>query len=474
MADADNATLEATEDKLEQTVTIEDIGPAFKRITIEVPESRIKEKVEDTYGGLQDEAVLPGFRRGRAPRRLIEKRFGEDIRKDVKSQLLTESYTQAIEENDLDVLGAPDVKDAETLEVPDSGDFKFTVEVEVTPNVDLPEFGDIKVEKKKAEATDEAITEEIDNARERFGSMTDVSDGQVAEDDYVQAAVKILAGEDADPDAEGDDAAEVLNDTPMAYILVHGEKHEYKGHVVGIVVSDMGKRLIGKDVGHREVISMTGPSGHEDEKIKDQPITIVIDVKLIQRVEPCPMEDLQARLGVESEDELKERVRTMIEQRSEQQQKSDMYQQVTDYLLEKVELELPEKLTNTQTQRVLQRHAMELMYQGKTEQEVQAAVADMREGSAKEMATKQLRQFFILDKAAKDLEIEVEENEINGRIAGMAMQQGRRPEKMRQELAQRGGIEQLFLQIRESKTLDAIIEKADVTEVDKPVGEDAK
>ncbi|MEL7087808.1 MAG: hypothetical protein AAGL98_05100, partial [Planctomycetota bacterium] len=92
-------------------------------------------------------------------------------------------------------------------------------------------------------------------------------------------------------------------------------------------------------------------------------------------------------------------------------------------------------------------------------------------------AIKQLKTFFILDKAAKDLDIEVAENEINGRISMMAMQQQRRPEKLRNEMRQRGELEQLYLSIREQKTLDKIIEQATVTEVADTPGssdEDAK
>ena len=206
---------------------------------------------------------------------------------------------------------------------------------------------------------------------------------------------------------------------------------------------------------------MTGPAGHEDEKIKGQPITPKITVKRVERIEPTPIEELPAVMGVESVDDLKSRIRESIQQRHEQNQRADMHKQVADYLVEKVELDLPKGVTGRQTARLLQRQQMELAYRGVPEDEIAQQIAEAREGSEEE-AIRQLKLFFILDQAAKDLDVQVNENEINGRIASQAMQQGQRPEKLRQEMHKRGQIEQLYLQIREQKVMDLVLEKATI------------
>src|SRR5690606_28825830 len=100
------------EERGEQTVTVEDIGPARKSLTIEVPAERIAKKIESSYEKLRMEAAVPGFRRGRAPQRLLQKRFGDSVLDDVKVQLLSECYTQAVEDHKLEVIGQPDIKDA--------------------------------------------------------------------------------------------------------------------------------------------------------------------------------------------------------------------------------------------------------------------------------------------------------------------------------------------------------------------------
>jgi trigger factor len=423
-----------------------------------VPESRIKAKIEESFATLGDEAVLPGFRRGRAPRRLIEKRFAESIRGDVKGQLLSESYTQAIEDEGLDVIGEPDVKDIEDLELPDSGPLAYTVEVEVTPSFELPKYDQITVEKKAHEVTDADVDQEIEQYRERYGQMSAVEDATVAEGDYVQSDVKVLAGEDAGEEAE------VLHEQDGAYTLVHGEDKEFKGHIAGILVPDMGQQLTGKKVGEVVAISMTGPESHENDAIKSAPITIRMAITHVHRLTPAPVEDLLPQFGMETVDELKERIKTMLDQQNEQAQQADMHKQVTDQLVDAVELELPEGLKGRQIERALQRQRMELLYSGAQPDEIEQQLAESRsEGEA--AAVRQLKTFFVLDKAAKELEIEVAENEINGRISMMAMQQQRRPEKLRSEMRQRGELEQLYLSIREQKTLDKIIEQTQVQEV---------
>ena len=463
---ADDTAID-NEEGLKFDVKIEDAGPACKALTITIPENEIKAKTENVYGDLEDEAVVPGFRRGRAPRRLLEKRFSSHVRDDVKNQLLSESYTKAIEDNELDPLSDPQVDDAENLELPETGDLTFTVKVEVTPDVELPAYDSLEVTKTVTEVADSDIDEEIERMQQQGGKPNTLEDAKIEEGDYAGVDVKIYAGKDA-----GDDA-ELIQEIPLDYVMVNGESAEYKGHVAGIVVDNLGKQLTGKTGGDELTISMDGPAAHENEQIRDQPITIKLTIGSVHRIEPATIEDVVEQSGLGSEDELKERVRTMLEQRAEQNTQADLYQQLTDALVEKVELDLPKGITDQQAARVLNRQGMEMLYRGMPEEEVKAKLAEMRSES-EEQAARQLKQFFILDKASKELEIDVDEQELNGRIAMMAMQQGRRPDKLRQEMAKQGQIEQLYLQIREQKTLDKILESAKVTEVEGEKKDDAK
>jgi len=173
------------------------------------------------------------------------------------------------------------------------------------------------------------------------------------------------------------------------------------------------------------------------------------------------MDKLITMLGVESEDDLKTRIKEDLQQRKEREQQSKKHDQLREQLLEKIDFELPEKVAGRQIARNLQNQAMQFAYQGMKEEEIESKLADMRTEN-EEQARKDLRLFFILDRIAKDNEVEVTPEEINGRIYQMAMMRQTRPEKLRQQMQQSGEIESLYMSIREQKTLDKILEGAKV------------
>ena len=467
MADKDQGLYiepDEKEKRAEQTVTIKDLGPARKRLTIEIPQERIAKSLDDSFDKLKGESQVPGFRRGRAPLRLLQKRLGSAVRDDVRGRLVSDSYTQAVEEEKLEVIGEPDVPDIEQIVLPDEGPLSFKVEIEVAPKVELPSLEGIKVEKIAVQVTDADVEREIERLRESLGRSVQVKNTKVQADDFVACDVRVLDGDHTDP--RSDETEEIVHH-PVAHVFVRGKEHDYKGHVAGILVDDLGKQLTGKRAGDELAISMTGPPGHEDERIKDRPITIAIRIDAVQRVEPAPIETLMSNAGADSVDDLKAFVRDRIESRGRAGQRGAMHRQVCQFLLDKIDLQLPEGLTQRQTERTLMRRRMELTSQGVPEQEIDQRVAEMR-SSSEELAIEELKQFFILNQASRNLEIEVSESEVNGYIATLAGQQGHRPEKLRQQMRKNGEIEHLYLQIREQKTLDRILEKAEVIEKDAP------
>ncbi len=435
-----------------------------------MPAERILSAIGDNFTKLQDDAAIPGFRKGRAPKRLIEKRFGTAVKDEVKSQLISETYEQAIEESKLEVVGQPDVKDADKIEVPDTGAMTYTVEVEVVPSFELPSLEGIEVETPVMEITDKMVTQELDRLRERHGKLNVVNDGPVQEKDYVEGDARIMAGADAAEPAADFKAAEGEEDPtiahlPQTYVLVHGEDKEFKGHIAGILVEDLGKKILGKNMNEHVVINLTGPAGHENDRIKDKPITIHLNLRIIHRPELADVAAILEQSGLESEEALNGEIRKNLEGQRDQKQREAMHAQVTDFLLEKIDFELPKGLSSRQTGRILQRMAMDLAYQGMPEAEIEQRVAELRTKSEDE-ARRQLKLFFILDKASQVMSVDVDEREINGRIAYMAIQQGRRPEKLRQEMMRNGQYDQFYFSVRDQKTLDAIIAKGEKKEVE--------
>src|SRR5437763_12885745 len=124
---ADNETTEqgstAVEDAqdYQYDIKIEDAGPATKKVSIEIPEDRIKQKLAEQFKELRSQAAIPGFRPGHAPAKLIEKRFATDVKDQVRSTLIRESYEQALEKNNLQPLGEPEIENADKITLPETG-----------------------------------------------------------------------------------------------------------------------------------------------------------------------------------------------------------------------------------------------------------------------------------------------------------------------------------------------------------------
>ncbi len=439
----------------EPTVKIEDIGPATKKISIEVSEEDIADRLQENFQSLQDEATIPGFRRGRAPKRLLEKRFGGDVRKEVCSQLLSESMQVAVEDHDLRVLGQPDIKDLDSIELPESGSLSFEVEVEVVPEITLPDLKGMKIKKPSFEIKDDQVEKEIDRYREMYGQFKPAD--ETALDDYVTVDVTVKAADAGDDD-------EVLDEKKGVQILVPGESRKGKGVVSGIVIEELGGQLAGKKLGDTVSIETKGPARHENEKLVDAELKIEISITKIDRLNLLEVDELVEAVGMESADELRDLVRSQLQERADSAQQQAMAEQVADQLLDKIEIELPEKLSGQQAGRILQRRAIELMQQGASQQDVEERLAELREASAED-ASEMLKMQFIFDAVAQKLEVEVGDAELNGRIFQIAQQQGKRPEKLRREMEQSGQLQSLYVQLREEKAIEAILKDAELEDI---------
>ena len=439
----------ATESK--NKVTITDDGPSRKKIEIEIPADAVDEKLTGSLETLAAEAELPGFRKGRAPKRLLEKKFSELIGREAKSELITSAYSQAVEDNELKVIGDPIAEGVEDVEVEAGKPMKFIFAVEVLPEFDLPELDGIDVAKPLLEVTDEQVDGELEKLAINEGDLEQRDEPEAG--DYLTGHGIMTDGKD-----------EEFYNIEGAVVRVPAKEDEGRGMILGVVVEDFEKQLGLPKPGETATVNVKGPQNHEREDIRGKDLTVTFEVTRVDRIVPAPMADVVAKLGYESEDEVREMFTTRLGQRVLINQQAAMRQQVADHLLEKVSMDLPERLTAGQTERLMQRQRVEMMYQGIDEMVIEQRIAEMRDASS-EQAAKELKLSFILNKAAEDLEVRVEEAEVNGRIAQMAAERGARPDQLRQQLIQSNQVGAVVQQIREHKTIDAIIAKAKVEEM---------
>lgn len=388
-------------------VKIEEAGPCKKKVIIEIPQESVKNAADEQYESMRKEAIIPGFRKGRAPRRLLEKRFGKETSEQVKLKLLADASDSAIKDKELDILREPDI-DFEKIELPDEGPLKFDFEVEVRPEFKLPSLEGIPVEKKTREVTDEQIDGEIEQLRKWSGLWTPREGGKVELDDQVIADVIIKA--------EGVEEEQKLDNTE---IIVRPN-----GFVGAIPVEKLDDLLVGAKADETKKTTVDVPKTYFREEYRGKKVDIEITIKDIKYLKLAEMnEDFFKRLGVKDEKELREKLRENLQGRLEQQIRSEMAGQIYKYMLDNTKLDLPVDIVAEQAKSLLQRQYINLLQQGLSREQIEENMEQLKAGSDKQ-AAEQLKTFFIMDKVAEKLEIDVTDEEINGHIAQLAIQRG--------------------------------------------------
>jgi trigger factor len=455
------------------TVAVEDVGPCKKKVIVEVPDETIKEAVDEQYRELRRDAVLPGFRKGRAPRRLLEKRFGKETGEQVKLKLLAEASEAAIKDKKLDILTDPEV-DYPHIKLPETGPLKFEFEVEVRPEFELPALEGIPVTRPKLEVTESQIEREIEQLQRWSGVWTPREGGMVERDDQVIADVRLnveLTEEEkakqaaqVEGKAEEEEAApsgvpetETKLDNTEIYVRPNG-------FVGSVPVEKLDELLAGAAVGDKKTTTVEIPKTYFRAELQGRKADIEIVLKEVKYLKPAELnEHLLQRFSVQSVDELRDRVRDNLQARNESQVQSDMNEQVYQYLLDHAKFDLPLDIVARQAGNVLQRQSMNLLSRGLSRQQIEEQMEQLRAGS-EEQAKQQLKTFFIMDKVAEKLDVEVGEEEINGHIARVAIQRGQRPEKLKEQMERDGSLSQFRLDVRQSKCISKLLESASITE----------
>ncbi|MEM1331537.1 MAG: trigger factor [Planctomycetota bacterium] len=440
---------EATENPIKIDIT--DAGACQKTIKVEVPAEYIDEKLSGSVDTIASEAALPGFRKGRAPRRLIEKRFGSSIRDETRQQLVSEAYRSAVDDHKLEVVGEPDGSALADLEIEEGKPLSFEIGVEVAPTFELPELEGFEVKKPTFEIGDDVVDSEVEKIC--------INEGELEEREAPEPG-DYVTGKGVMVDGEGTEHYNIDG----AVVRVPEKDGDGKGMILGVVVEDFSKQFGLPKPGETATVKVKGPENHEVEAIRGADLSVSFEVSRVDRIIPISTEDAAKRFGMPGADELKSAVRQRIEQRAMTEQQVAMRRQVADKLIGDIEFELPERLTEGQAARNLERRRMELMYRGVDPTEIEEHIAEMRAASS-DAAQRELKLFFIMNKAAEKLSVSVQEAELNGAIAQMAIQRGERPEKMRDELIRSGRAQMLYSQLREHKTLDAILAKAKIEEM---------
>lgn len=444
-------------EKLE--VELEDIGTLRRRMRVRVPAEVIDGEFRHNFDKLRHDVVLPGFRKGRAPLALVQKRYGPEVRESLKSSLIAQAWHTAVEREGLEVVGEPlfriDVDGAVRLmdfeealghiELKEGRDLSFECELEVKPQFELPDLENIEITLPAIEITDAMIDEQIERQCKVRGRIEPINEPADDPEDIIIADVRLLVD---DQEIKSEQNVELgLRPTRLD----------------GIPLENLPEVLKGVQSGQTRTCECTIPDDYERADLRGKPGTFEFTVHEIKRLVPISPQELAEQMGAESLEELRDWIREDMRYERDRMLRKAKKDAVCDWLIEHTTLDVPEQLSARLTDRAVTRKVIELQQVGVPMTEIEATIDQLRT-TARDEAIRELKLDFILEKVAEKLDVSVTDEEVNSEIARIAELYNRRFDRVRDDLQARGLLPRLAETIFQEKCLALLAEKARVRE----------
>ena len=421
---------------------LETLNPTRVKLTVEVPFEELKPSLDAAYKKIGAQVTIPGFRKGKVPPRVIDQRFGRGtVLEEAVNDALPKFYGEAVEANSVSPLGQPEV-DVTSFE--DGQHLKFTAEVDVRPEFELPDYDGLEVTVDDAEVTDAELDEQLDGLRERFATLTGV-DRAAADGDFVSIDLSAQVG--------GDDIEE-LTAKGLSYQVGQGSLLEgLDDAITGLSAgesADFPTALVGGD--------------HAGEEA-----TVTVEVKSVKERELPELDDDFAQTASEFDtlDELRADVRTRVEGMKNVQQGVQARDRVLEALLGKIELPLPEGVVTAEIEARNHNLAHQLEAAGMTKAEFLAAEGQSEEefdADVEKRTREAMTAQFVLDKVVDKEQLSVNEAELTQHLLRTASRYGMAPDQFAQQVVQAGQVPVLVSEVVRGKALALILEKAKVVD----------
>ena len=404
--------------------TVEKLSPTRVKLSIEVTFDELSPHVDGAYKTLSEKINIPGFRKGKVPTAMIDQRVGRGaVLDEAINAALPTFYSQAAKENDVLVIGRPEV---EITELKDKENFSFTVEVDVRPEISLPNFSEIKIEVDDVKVNDGDIDEQIQSLRTRFGTLTTV-EKNVATGDFVTIdLVATKDGKDLDGGTANDLSYEVGSasmidglDEALVGLAANGEK-SFDTALVGMAEGEKG--------------------------------TVKVTVKAVKERELPPVDDAFAKLASEFETlaELKADLTTRLTRLKEMEQGAQARDLLVEKLTSTVEIPLPAEIIEAEVNDHLEK-------EGRLEDDKHRAEVEL------EVRTTITRE-FLLDSIVKAESVAVNESELTEYLVRAAARYGMSPDQFIKEVSDAGQVTTMVAEVARAKALAGVLSRVQVVD----------
>lgn len=419
-------------------ITVENAGGCKRVILAEIPAEVVTEKLSEGYRDVNKQISMPGFRKGKAPKEVLKKRFGREVIDDVRQNLADDVLRQAVEKHALQILGQPELDGLPELS--EGAKAVFKLNVEVRPEIELPEYKGLEIERPAATVKDQEVTALIRNEQIRRGKLSPV-EGAAARDHFLKTDVHIVVGDDTIFHRHG------------------GLLEAGLGWIAGLPLPQGEKALVGLSGGEHHEIPIKLPEDFPNEPYRGKDAKIVLDVGQVLSFEGPSVEEVQKELGHETMDAWREEARDELRREKE----GEIDQFVEDQLIKKVadatKVELPEKYSKAKAAELLQQQAYRMYQHGAPEHEIKEFL-EKAKAEGLDRVKEQLRIAFVLDAIARKERLVVTEDELHRHLGEIAQQIGRPLEEVAQEFNQRQMLPGIREELRTRKVMKLLRQKA--------------
>lgn len=424
--------------------TVEKLSPTRVRINVEVPFTELQPDFDRAYKQLAQQVRLPGFRPGKAPAKLLEARVGRGaVLQQVVNDALPSRYSEAVTTSEVRPLGQPDI---EVTKIEDGEELVFTAEVDVRPDIELPDLSQVKISVDPIAITDDEVETELQTLRARFGTLKGV-ERPAQEGDFVSI-----------------DLSATVNGEDLADAKTEGLSHEVGS---GQLIDGLDDAIVGLSEGESKTFTTKLVAGeHAGEEAE-----VTVTLQSVKERELPEADDEFAQLASEFDtiEELRGSLEEQVRRLKRIQQAEKIRDNALEALLELVEVPLPEAIVQAQVDETVHNAV-----HGLDHDEAKFAAALEAEGSsrekfdadAREAAEKAVKTQLLMDAIADDLDIQVGQNDLTERLVLMSRQYGIEPQQLLQVLQQNNQLPAMFADVRRGLTVAAVVEAATVTDTD--------
>ena len=424
------------------SVQVEKLEKSMAKLTIEVSAEEFNAAIDKAYKKNRNRIAMPGFRKGKAPRAMIEKMYGAGIfYEDAANIIIPDAYENAAKESELEIVSQPEIA---VEQIEKDKEFIFTATVATKPEVTLGDYKGIEVEKKTAEVTDEELTAEIDRVRESNSRMITVDDRATQDGDTV------VIDFDGYVDGEQFQGGKAEN-----YTLVLGS-HSF--------IDNFEDQLVGKNIGDEVEVNVTFPEKYQAEELQGKPAVFKVKINEIKVKELPELDDdfAQDVSDFDTLEEYKNDLKSKLLENKEAALKRDKEETVIGKIIDNAQMEIPEPMVDMQTRQMAQEFAQRIQSQGLSlEQYMQFTGMTQQKmlDELKPQALKRIQSRLVLEAVVAAENIEISDEDVNKEIEEMAAMYQMEADKFK-ELVGDNEKKQISLDLAVQKAVDLVVDSA--------------